>query len=186
MTWGLRFLVIKWVHNMLGFRASSFQVVLKAFLSLKPSRKVPAVEVPFGGSKHESSSSALKSAIHVKSLLSDLLNLLQGNFYLLSTTLRDLKGVVVLFFVLSLSKWSGFRCFCLLPRHSSRGRSYGRGAANFEIKCLTGLYHAWFPCKKFSVGRKISNLVDSSAPSKYQICVIPTSEVKLKSKKKSD
>jgi hypothetical protein len=35
-------------------------------------------------------------------------------------------------------------------------------------------------------GRKISNLVDSSAPSKFQIGVIPTSEVKLESKKKSD
>ena len=51
------------------------------------------VEVPFGGSKHENSSSALKSAIHVKSLLlSDLSKLLQGNFNLLSTTLRDLKA----------------------------------------------------------------------------------------------
>ena len=45
-----------------------------------------------GGSKHKNSTSALKSAIHVKSLLSDLSKLLQGNFYLLSTTLRDLKG----------------------------------------------------------------------------------------------
>ena len=64
----------------------------KVSLSRKTSRKVRAVEVPFGGSKHENSSSALKSAIHVKSLLSDLSKLLQGNFYLLSTTLRDLKG----------------------------------------------------------------------------------------------
>ena len=77
---------------MLGFRASCSQVVLKAYLSRKPSRKVRAVEVPFGGSKHENSSSALKSAIHVKNLLSDLSKLLQGNFYLPSTTLRDLKG----------------------------------------------------------------------------------------------
>ena len=91
MTWGLRILV-KLVHNMLGFRASSPQVVLKALLSLKPSRKVRAVEVPFGGSKHENGSSALKSAIHVKSLLSDLSKLLQGNFNLLSMTLRDLKA----------------------------------------------------------------------------------------------
>ena len=91
MTWGLRFLV-QWVHNMLGFHASCSQVVLKVHLSRKPSRKVRAVEVPFGGSKHKNSFSALKSAIHVKSLLSDLLKLLQSNFYLLSTTLRDLKG----------------------------------------------------------------------------------------------
>ena len=68
------------------------QVGLKAYLSRKPSRKVRAVEVPFGGSKHENSSSALKSAIHVKSLLSDLPELLQGNYYLLSTTLRHFKG----------------------------------------------------------------------------------------------
>ena len=46
-----------------------------------------------GGQNTKISSSALKSAIHVKSLLSDLSKLLQGsNFYLLSTTLRDLKG----------------------------------------------------------------------------------------------
>ena len=66
-------------------------MVLKVYLSRKPSRKVRAVEVPVGGSKHKNSFSALKSAIHVKSLLSDLLNLLQSNFYLSSTTLRDLK-----------------------------------------------------------------------------------------------
>ena len=107
MTWGLWFLV-KWVHNMLGFRASSSQVVLKAFLSLKPSRKVRAVEVPFRGSKHENSTSALKSAIHVKSLLSDLSKLLQGNFYLLSTTLSDLKG----------GSWFYFLCF-------RNGRDFG-------------------------------------------------------------
>ena len=75
-----------------GFRASCSQVVLKAYLSRKSSRKVRAVEVPFGGSKHENSSSPLKSAIHVKSLLSDLTKLLQGGLCLLSTTLRDLKG----------------------------------------------------------------------------------------------
>ena len=92
---------------MLGFRASSFQVVLKAFLSLKPSRKVRAVEVPFGGSKHENNSSALRSVIHVKSLLSDLSKLLQGNFNLLSTTLRDLKG-----------SWFYFLCF-------RNGRDFG-------------------------------------------------------------
>ena len=91
MTWGLRFLV-KWVHNMLGFRASSSQVVLKAFLSLKPSRKVRAVEVPFGGSKRENSSGAPKWAIHVKSLLNDIFKLLRGTFYLLGSTLSDLKG----------------------------------------------------------------------------------------------
>ena len=92
---------------------------------------------------------------------------------------------MVLFFVLS--KWSGFWWFCLLPRHSSRGRNYGRGKAFFfKKKCLMGLYHALLPCILLPAGRKICNLVDSSAPSKYQICIIPTSEVKLKSKKKSD
>jgi hypothetical protein len=84
---------------MLGFRASCSQVVLKAYLSRKPSRKVRASEVSFGGSKHENSSSALKSAIDAKSLLSDLSKLLQGNFYLLSTTLRDLKGSRALVFL---------------------------------------------------------------------------------------
>ena len=84
--------MVQWVNNILGSLASCSQVGLKAYLSRKPSRKVRAVEVPFGWSKHKSSSSALKSAIHVKSLLSDLSKLLQGNFYLLSATLRDLKG----------------------------------------------------------------------------------------------
>ena len=66
---------------------------LKGLSNRKTSRKVRAVEVPFGGSKHKNSSSALKSAIHVKSLLSDLSKLLQGNFNLLSTALLDLiKG----------------------------------------------------------------------------------------------
>ena len=77
---------------MLGFRASCSQTNLKLYLSRKPSRKVRAIEVPFGGSKHENSSSALKSAIHVKTLLIDLSKLLHGNFYLLSTNLRNLKG----------------------------------------------------------------------------------------------
>ena len=77
---------------MLGLPASGSQRTLKGLSNRKTSRKVRAVEVPFGGSKHKNSSSALKSAIHVKSLLSDLSRLLQGNFNLLSTTLRDLKA----------------------------------------------------------------------------------------------
>ena len=55
-------------------------------------KKSPCERGVIWGSKHENSSSALKSAIDAKSLLSDLSKLLQGNFYLLSTTLRDLKG----------------------------------------------------------------------------------------------
>ena len=91
MTWGLRFLV-KWVHNVLGFRTCGSQRGLKVFLSQKPSRKVRAVEVPFEGSKRENSSGAPKWAIHVKSLLNDLLKLLRGTFHLLgSSTLSDLK-----------------------------------------------------------------------------------------------
>jgi len=50
MTWGLR-LEVKWVHNKLGFRASSSQVGLKVFLGRKTTWKVRAVEVPFWGSK---------------------------------------------------------------------------------------------------------------------------------------
>ena len=56
----------------------------------------------------------------------------------------------------------------------------------FKRKCSLGLFHAWFPRILLPAGRKISILDDSTAPSKYQICVIPTSEVKLESKKKSD
>jgi len=50
MTRGLRFQV-KWVYNVLGFRVCGSQVVLKVFSSRKTSRKVRAVEVPFGGAK---------------------------------------------------------------------------------------------------------------------------------------
>ena len=91
MTWGLRFLV-KWVHNVLGFRTCGSQRGSKVFLSQKPSRKVRAVEVPFEGSKRENSSGAPKWAIHVKSLLNDLFKLLRGTFHLLGSTLSDLKG----------------------------------------------------------------------------------------------
>ena len=45
-----------------------------------------------GGQNTKNSSSALKSVIHVKSMLCDLSKLLQGNLNLLSTTLRDLKA----------------------------------------------------------------------------------------------
>ena len=77
---------------MLSFRASCSQVILKVFLGRKTTRKVRAVEVPFGGSKHENTSSALKSAIHVKILLNDLFKLIKGTFYSLGLVLSDLKG----------------------------------------------------------------------------------------------
>ena len=48
--------------------------------------------MPFGGSKHENSSSALKSAIHVKILLNDLFKLMKGTFHLHGPALSDLKG----------------------------------------------------------------------------------------------
>ena len=70
MTWGLRFLV-KWANIMLGFQASYSQVVLKVSLGRKTTRKVRAVEVPFGGSKRKISSGAPKWAIQVEILLSD-------------------------------------------------------------------------------------------------------------------
>ena len=50
MTWGLRFQV-KWVNYKLGCEAYSPQVILKVPLSRKTTRKVRAVEVPFGGVK---------------------------------------------------------------------------------------------------------------------------------------
>ena len=60
--------------------------------SRKTSRKVRAVEVPFGGSKRENSLVAPKWAIHVKTLLNDLLKLIKGTFHLLRLGLSDLKG----------------------------------------------------------------------------------------------
>jgi hypothetical protein len=46
------------------------------FSSRKTSRKVLAVEVPFGGSKRENNLGAPKWAIHVKTLLNDLFELI--------------------------------------------------------------------------------------------------------------
>ena len=67
-------------------------MVLKAPLSRKTTRKVRAVEVPFGGSKRKNSLGALKWAIQVKILLNDLFKLIKGTFHLLGAVLSDLKG----------------------------------------------------------------------------------------------
>jgi len=75
----------------LGFRVCGSQVVLKMFSSRKTSRKVRAVEVPFG-SKRENSLGAPKLSIHVKTLRHDLIKLTKGTFYLLGLGLSDLKG----------------------------------------------------------------------------------------------
>ena len=165
---------------MLGLPAFGSQRTLKGLSNRETSRKVRAVEVPFGGSKHKNSFSALISAIHVKSLLSDLSKLLQGDFNLLSTTLRDLKAGRDSIFDGSILV--NILAFLSVASHSARGRKYERGAARSINKCLMGLYYAWFPSIRFPAGRKISNLVDPSAPSENQICVISTLEVKLKSK----
>ena len=77
---------------MLGFRASCSQMGLKVYLSRKPSRKVRAVEVPFGGSKRKYSSGAPKWAIHVKTLLDVLFKLMKDTFHLHGPALSDLKG----------------------------------------------------------------------------------------------
>ena len=111
-------------------------MVLKAYLSRKPSRKVRAVEVPFGGSKHENSSSALKSAIHVKSLLSDLSKLLQGNFYLLSTTLRDLKGGRGSIFCAF--EMVGILVFLSVASPQLQGSQLWKGDGNFLKKVFNG------------------------------------------------
>ena len=60
-------------------------------LGRKTTRKVRAVEVPFGGSKRKISSGAPKWAIQVKILLSDFLKLIKGAFHLLGLVLFDLK-----------------------------------------------------------------------------------------------
>ena len=78
---------------MLGFRVCGSQVVLKVFSSRKTSRKVRAVEVPFGGSKRENSLGAPKWAIHVKILLNDLFKLMKGTFYLLGLGLECSVGL---------------------------------------------------------------------------------------------
>ena len=77
---------------MLSFRASSLLMILKVLLGRKTTRKVSAVEVPFGGSKRKISSGAPKWAIQVKILLNDLFKRIKGTFYLLGLVLSDLKG----------------------------------------------------------------------------------------------
>ena len=77
---------------MLGFRVCGSQVIFKVFSSRKTSRKVRAVEVPFGGSKREYSSRAPKWAIQVKTLLNDHFKLMKGTFHLHGPALFDLKG----------------------------------------------------------------------------------------------
>jgi hypothetical protein len=67
-------------------------VVLKVPLSRKTTRKVRAVEVPFGGLKRKNSLGALKWEIQVKSSLNDLLKLIKGILYLIGSVLSDLKG----------------------------------------------------------------------------------------------
>jgi hypothetical protein len=67
-------------------------VVLKVPLSRKTTRKVRAVEVPFGGLKRKNSLGALKWKIQVKSSLNDLLKLIKGIFHLIGSVLSDLKG----------------------------------------------------------------------------------------------
>ena len=85
---------------MLGFRASSSQVVLKVSLGRKTTRKVRAVEVPFGGSKRKISSGAPKWAIQVKVLVGDLFKLINAHFIRLGWLSLTSRGVVVLLFVL--------------------------------------------------------------------------------------
>ena len=94
---------------MLGFRTSCSQMVLM-YLSRKPSRKVRAIEVPFGGPRLESSSSTLKAAIHVKSLLSDLSNTISRQLLLAEYDPARPQGGSW-FYVFLLSKWSGFGVF---------------------------------------------------------------------------
>ena len=61
-------------------------------LGRKATRKVRAVEVPFGGSKHKISSGAPKWPIQVKVLLSGLLKPIIGAFNSYGPALFDLKG----------------------------------------------------------------------------------------------
>ena len=91
-------------------------MILKVLLGRKTTRKVSAVEVPFGGSKRKISSGAPKWAIQVKILLNDLFKRIKGTFYLLGLSNYPFfallvtriigwfsltsRGVVVLLFVL--------------------------------------------------------------------------------------
>ena len=75
-------------------------MILKVLFGRKTTRKVSAVEVPFGGSKHKISSGAPKWAIQVKVLLSDLFKLIMAPLIRLGWFSLTSRGVVVLLFVL--------------------------------------------------------------------------------------
>jgi hypothetical protein len=76
------------------------------FSSRKTSRKVRAVEVPFWGSKRENSLGAPQLAIHVETLLIDLLKLIKAIFICFGCFFPTSRGAVVIFFVLLV--WPGF------------------------------------------------------------------------------
>jgi hypothetical protein len=57
-----------------------------------PQEKSVRSRCRLGGSKRENSLGAPKLAIHVKTLLYDLFELIKGAFYLIGSGLSDLKG----------------------------------------------------------------------------------------------
>jgi hypothetical protein len=65
--------------------------------------------MPFGGVKRENNLGAPKWAIHVKTLLSDLFELIKGTFHLLGLGLSNLKGDCG--FIFSASSMAGILVF---------------------------------------------------------------------------
>ena len=97
--------------------------------------------------------------------------LLRGTFHLLGSTFSDLKGgrgnIFCAFGIVEILVFSSVAS----PQRQGSQLVCG-GAVESLKKYSIGLYQAWFPYMRFPAGRKINNLVGSSAPSKYPICVI--------------
>ena len=85
----------------------------------------------------EISLGAPKWAIHVKTLLNDLLKLIKGTFHLFGLGLSDLKGDFGSIFCAS--SMAGILVFCPLTSHSARSRNFGRGGGEIA-KCVQWAY----------------------------------------------
>ena len=75
-------------------------MVLKVSLGRKTTRKVRAVEVPFGGSKRKISPGTPKWAIQVEALLSDIFKLIKAPFIRLGWFSLTSRWLVVILSVL--------------------------------------------------------------------------------------
>ena len=93
-------------------------------------------EVPFGGSKRENSSGAPKRAIHVKTLLNGLLEIIKGTFYLLGLGLSDLKGDCG--YIFGASSMAGILVFLSIDSPQRQGSQFWEREGKMNKQVLNG------------------------------------------------